>query len=603
MLPVGEIIQDRYQVEALLGSGGLADVYRVRHLALGSLHALKVLSWDRASVDRRLLLEGRIQAQLRHPNIVAVTDVLRVEGKAALLLDYVDGPTMEDYLDQLESPLELDQAMELFAGILAAVVRAHDAGVLHRDLKPQNVLLATQGDRLQAKVTDFGLAKVVQDEMEAGNTRTNVTMGTPGYMAPEQVRDAASVDARTDVFALAVLLHELLTGRRAFVDEEGYTAVTATLELTAAPLPDTVPTQVREAVEAALSRDPDGRPADARAFAETLFAEGDPRRRDVLALGGTPLALSPRREQVATLNSLQEGKSSTPSTDGSAETAQAPTAVPLTDPGPAPSRRGPLGAVLVAVVLLGALAVGGVSAAGLWVVLGTDDAPADPLVDGNRDPASRGPAPSGTPTNPASRGPAPSGTPTNPASTGPAPSGVPTDPAVPAPVPEPAEPEPVDPEPAAVPEPVAAGTADPEPAPVTPEPTEPEPPAPEPVAPAVAPEPTPAPSGTDEPDPEAELEAKMAEMQRLLSGSWTGSTDRGQPLVLRIDSVDLDGVRGALVFTGPTSRTIDLSGSYDNGALSMSSSDGTQVQGKVSGGKVTGTYGKGKRSIPFTAAR
>jgi hypothetical protein len=92
-------------------------------------------------------------------------------------------------------------------------------------------------------------------------------------------------------------------------------------------------------------------------------------------------------------------------------------------------------------------------------------------------------------------------------------------------------------------------------------------------------------------------------MQRLLAGSWAGTADGGRPVVLRIDSVDADGVRGALVFTGPTSRTFDLVGSYDGGALSLSASDGTKVEATVQGGSLTGTYGKGRRTVAFTASR
>jgi serine/threonine-protein kinase len=557
-------------------------VYRVRHLALGSLHALKVLSWDRPSIDRRLLLEGRIQAQLRHPNIVAVTDVLRVEGKAALLLDFVDGPTLEDWLTDLDGPLTEAAALDLFAGILAAVVRAHDAGVLHRDLKPQNVLLETVAGRLVAKVADFGLAKVAQDEMAASNTRTNVTMGTPGYMAPEQVRDAASVDARTDVFALGVLLHELLTGDRAFVDDEGHTAVTATLEASAPPLPERVSSHVRAAVDAALARDPDGRPADARALAERLYLEGAPRRRDVLALGGTPLALAPRQGEVAQLAGMSSA--SVVAGSGGSDPTWGATAVPSE----APPRRG-LGAIVVGAGIVVALGLGAAGAAGLWVFLGPDDAPPDPLVDG--DPRTQGPRPPSVPepapVDVAPIAPAPGGPSAD--ATGsdepPAPEPVASPPAVPDPAPAP--PPGPEPEPEPEPEPVAPEPVAPEPEPVAPEPVQPEP----------------SPQGTADDPPEAGADARVAEMQRLLAGSWAGTADGGRPVVLRIDSVDADGVRGALVFTGPTSRTFDLVGSYDGGALSLSASDGTKVEATVQGGSLTGTYGKGRRTVAFTASR
>ncbi len=586
MLPIGDILQDRYQVEALLGSGGLADVYRVRHLALGSKHALKVLSWDRASIDRRLLLEGRIQAQLRHPNIVAVTDVLKVEGKAALLLDYVDGPTLDEFLAERDEPLPEAEALDLFAGILAAVVRAHDAGVLHRDLKPQNVLLETIGGRIIPKVADFGLAKIVEDEFAASNTRTNVTMGTPGYMAPEQVRDAASVDARTDVFALAVLLHEILTGERAFTDEAGHTTVTSTLEDEAPPLPDRVDERVRRTVEAALSHDPAGRPTDARALAELLFAGDDPRRRDVLALGGTPLALSPRQGEVAQLADLQNASltSSSPSAD---------TAVPATQPEDARSWT----PAVRLVVLLGALGLG---AAGLWSTLGPEDSAPGPLLDGpprTPPPVVPEPAPLPAADEIAPPTPAPEAEPpgADAPPPGPTAAGVPT-----APAPAPAAPAPAPTAPAPAPTIPAPVPAAPAPAAPASDPTPPD--APDAAPPLEEPPPAPAPSGTADPDPDPE-DTEMVKMQRLLAGSWSGTTDRGQPLVLRIDRVDADGVRGALVFTGPTSRTTDLVGTFDGSTLRLSSDDGTKVEVTLSGSRMTGSYGKGKRSSGFSASR
>src|SRR5262245_35627495 len=157
MLSGGQRV-DRYVVEGLLGEGGMAEVYRVRHATLGSLHALKILKVQAPTVRARLLAEGRAQAALRHPNLVAVTDVIEVDGAPPLVLDFVDGPWLEAWLvDHRPSPREAEQ---LFLGIVAGVERAHRAGLVHRDLKPGNVLLERGDDGvLVPKVTDFGLAK------------------------------------------------------------------------------------------------------------------------------------------------------------------------------------------------------------------------------------------------------------------------------------------------------------------------------------------------------------------------------------------------------------------------------------------------------------
>jgi serine/threonine protein kinase len=210
---------ERYAVEAVIGRGGMAVVYRVRHATLGTHHAMKVLSLGGPGVRERLMQEGRLQGQLRHPNIVAVTDVLEVGGNPALVLELVDGPTLDGWLDQDPTPpIAIAEAM--FRAVVGAVHAAHQRGLVHRDLKPGNVLLAPSAGApggYVPKVTDFGLAKALADEGSSlQRTRSGVTMGTPAYMAPEQIRDARSVDQRADIFALGAILYELVCGAPAF---------------------------------------------------------------------------------------------------------------------------------------------------------------------------------------------------------------------------------------------------------------------------------------------------------------------------------------------------------------------------------------------------
>ena len=209
---------ERYEVQAVLGHGGMAVVYRVRHRTLKTDHALKVLNVAGKELSERLLREGQVQARLIHPNVVAVTDVLEVDGAPALLMEYVDGPNLEEWLRN--RTLTLDEAETLFGGVLDAVESAHQLGVVHRDLKPGNVMIAPDGDGVRPKVTDFGLAKAITVSPEAGQTRSGMPMGTPAYMSPEQVRDAKNVDARTDIFSLGCILYELVCGRRAFVGKD-----------------------------------------------------------------------------------------------------------------------------------------------------------------------------------------------------------------------------------------------------------------------------------------------------------------------------------------------------------------------------------------------
>jgi eukaryotic-like serine/threonine-protein kinase len=157
-LEPGQIIDGRFEVEALVGEGGLAEVYRVRHRELGRIMALKLLTWRKKSLIERLVLEGRIQAQLNHPNVVAVLDLVRHDGQVALLMEYIDAETLGEYIARV-GPTPEDEALELLAPILAAVDCAHAAGITHRDLKPANIMLASVGSGVVPKVADFGIAK------------------------------------------------------------------------------------------------------------------------------------------------------------------------------------------------------------------------------------------------------------------------------------------------------------------------------------------------------------------------------------------------------------------------------------------------------------
>jgi serine/threonine-protein kinase len=209
-------IGDRYTITAPIGRGGMARVFLVRHAKLGSLHALKVLEAADPSIHERFLQEGRIQSTLRHPNIVSVTDLIEVDGFPALVMDYIDGPTLDELIERRS--LDLDQVDQLVRGIIAGVAEAHRHGLIHRDLKPSNILLDIQGDALVPRVVDFGIAKVLGGAQSSGpaTTRTGMALGTPAYMAPEQVRDTKSVTTRADIFALGAILYELVTRRRAF---------------------------------------------------------------------------------------------------------------------------------------------------------------------------------------------------------------------------------------------------------------------------------------------------------------------------------------------------------------------------------------------------
>lgn len=213
MLDVGETIE-RYRVEAILGGGVLATVYRVRHLQLDTVHALKVLTATSPSDRARLFAEGQIQAKLRHPNVVGVTDLLLVNRAPALVLELVEGPSLQRWLGSSGGRIPLYEGLALFRGIVSGVGVAHAAGLVHRDLRPSNVLLAPgRGGSRIAKVTDFGFVWLGG---ESPLTRTGSAIGNPAYTAPEQLRNPSAVDVRADLWALGCMLYELVSGGRAF---------------------------------------------------------------------------------------------------------------------------------------------------------------------------------------------------------------------------------------------------------------------------------------------------------------------------------------------------------------------------------------------------
>ncbi len=279
MLKPGEMV-DRYRVERPLGEGGMASVYQVTHSILGSLHALKVLRPDLVADEDlrgRFLAEGQIQAQLRHPNIASATDIVALPDVAGIVMEYLEGPSLEDYIDAQDAALPLEEQLAIMLPLLDAVGYAHDQGVVHRDLKPSNVILALgpAGD-VRPAVLDFGIAKLAEDADVAHHkkrTRTGVRMGTTYYMSPEQIRGAADVDRRTDVFALGAILYELATGWLAFDGNGEFETMQRIVEGRFEPFPagPAAPHPVvQSCVQTALAASPEQRFPDCTTFAATL---------------------------------------------------------------------------------------------------------------------------------------------------------------------------------------------------------------------------------------------------------------------------------------------------------------------------------------------
>ena len=228
-----------YVIVAPIGRGGMGEVFLARDSTLGRLVALKVLSRDFVGHDeqlQRFQREARHLAALSHPNIVTVFSVEEIDGLHLLSMEYVDGRTLRHLI--APGGLSLERFLEIACALADAVAAAHERGVMHRDLKPENVMVTESG---WVKVLDFGLAKAQRDsglELSGASetvTRAGVVLGTLPYMSPEQI-DGTIVDARSDIFSLGIMLHEMLTGERPFKGETAARTLTSILRDTPTPV-------------------------------------------------------------------------------------------------------------------------------------------------------------------------------------------------------------------------------------------------------------------------------------------------------------------------------------------------------------------------------
>ena len=362
------MLASKYRLEELLGSGGMGHVYRAVNEDVGRTVAIKILRSEhatQASLVERFLREARAANLVRHPNVVDVLDVGRDgDGSPFIVQELLHGQDLARFVAGRGGKLSLDELEEYLLPVIDAVAEAHAQGVVHRDIKPENVFLAEQGRRRIPKLLDFGISKMRRPDIRV--TEVGVMMGTPAYMAPEQVQGSRDADARTDIWALGVTLFELLSGRLPFEVNDAPALFVAIATQDVPRLADVMPQiapNISRVVERCVRRLPDERYPSAQELARDLrhALEGSeieptqkhsfppPKHADLVV---PELALpSPQRGPSPAANTLPhasfelESPRPTPNPTGRAEMSFAddipPDAPSVPDLAPAPAARGP----------------------------------------------------------------------------------------------------------------------------------------------------------------------------------------------------------------------------------------------------------------------
>lgn len=278
---IGTIFHDRYQILDILGSGGTSVVYKAKDTILNRLVTIKILR-EQLDTDSKFLNRFRNEAQavakLSHPNIVSIYDVTFSGGLHYLVMEYVEGQSLKEYLDK-NAPLPVDEALNIFQQLLQALQHAHENNVIHRDIKPHNILLDTKHN---VHVTDFGLA-VNAGDLAMDNKGSDI-MGSIYYMSPEQIK-GESVTVATDIYAAGVLLYEMLCGRRPFNGETAVEIARQHLKGSCIPphkINPAVSTELSSLIMKAMRRDKDLRFADAEQMLAELKAVQNKNRRVVI---------------------------------------------------------------------------------------------------------------------------------------------------------------------------------------------------------------------------------------------------------------------------------------------------------------------------------
>ena len=380
---IGRVINDRFKINALIARGGMGKVYRAEQSPLGRVCAIKVLNPNYAGehdpeFHKRFFLEASIASKLTHPNTVTIFDYGRTEDDIYYMaMEYLEGHTLHRAIREAGHFPE-ERAAHIARQICRALREAHSLGVIHRDLKPANIFLVEHGDETDfVKVLDFGLVKNVSGDGKAEDlTQTGLFMGSPKYMAPEQIR-GDKVDARTDIYALGIIMYEMITGKVPFDRPNSVNILMAHVNEDAPPMRQMNPSinlspAIEETVARAMAKDPDQRFRSMDEVLAALKRVGGGALTATISGVGTgeyrALSGSGSGPQVTSTNgTLSLGSGSSPAflspTTSDPGSIPSPLAVPSDSPGAPlmsqpPGRTGSKGMLVAAVV--GALAIAGI---------------------------------------------------------------------------------------------------------------------------------------------------------------------------------------------------------------------------------------------------
>jgi tRNA A-37 threonylcarbamoyl transferase component Bud32 len=359
----GDVLAGKYRIERLLGVGGMGVVVAARHVELDQLVAIKFVrddALDNEEAVERFLREARSAARLKSEHVARVLDVGKLaSGAPYMVMEFLEGSDLAQTLTR-DGPMAVDLAAALMMQVCEAVAEAHAAGIVHRDLKPENLFLTrTIGGSPKMKVLDFGVSKSARlaDDPRVKLTRTRTVLGSPLYMPPEQMRSSRDVDARGDVWALGVVLFELLTGRSPFEAEtmpELCLKIVSEPPLSLAQLRPELPPRLVEIVERCLEKDKTKRYDSASELAEALASFAPPRS---VVFTGRPSVVA--AEAIAP-RSVVAPADPVPASDGPPRVASIPAAWGTEgrhEPQPAPARRATAATWAVVALLAGGASI------------------------------------------------------------------------------------------------------------------------------------------------------------------------------------------------------------------------------------------------------